>query len=360
MEVTILSFNMKYKQFKDININDSFFDSLKEGYVEFENWFYRKADKYAYVMEDDNGLIIAFLYLKIEYERLDDIEPIREAKPRLKVGTFKINSHGSKLGERFVKKIFDYALANSISEIYVTVFEEHASLLKLLIRYGFIHQANKTTKNGTELVLFKYLNDLQEDVLLDYPLVSARNTNKYLLSIYPEYHTKLFPDSILNNESYDIIQDVSHTNSIHKVYVSFMNLNRLNVGDIIVIYRTSDKKGPAKYRSVVTSVCVVEEVKSKYSFKNIDEYLEYCGKYSIFDKAKLSRWYNDKKNVYIVRMTYNAALRKRLTRGKLIDEVGLNKDAYWGCMSITDLEFNDIMEMGEVDESIIFYKATTC
>ena len=36
---------------------------------------------------------------------------------------------------------------------------------------------------------------------------------------------------------------------------------QMNRGDLIVIYRTSDKLGPADYRSVVTSVCVVEEVK---------------------------------------------------------------------------------------------------
>ena len=46
---------------------------------------------------------------------------------------------------------------------------------------------------------------------------------RYVLSINPEYHTKLFPDSILTNElKYDLIQDVSETNSIYKIYVCWM------------------------------------------------------------------------------------------------------------------------------------------
>lgn len=32
----------EYKKFKDINLGDVFFDSLKEDYSEFENWFNRK------------------------------------------------------------------------------------------------------------------------------------------------------------------------------------------------------------------------------------------------------------------------------------------------------------------------------
>lgn len=77
--------------------------------------------------------------------------------------------------------------------------------------------------------------------------------NKYVLSIVPEYHTQLFPDSILKNEQkYDLIQDVSETNSIYKIYLCWMKGTRyLKTGDKLVIYRTSDFQGPAKYRMFV-------------------------------------------------------------------------------------------------------------
>jgi hypothetical protein len=38
-----------------------------------------------------------------------DITPIFEMKRRLKIGTFKVNSTGFRLGERFLKIIFDTA-----------------------------------------------------------------------------------------------------------------------------------------------------------------------------------------------------------------------------------------------------------
>lgn len=80
----------------------------------------------------------------------------------------------------------------------------------------------KISSAGEELVLTKNLKNTVNNTLQDYPLVISRNKAKHLLAIKPKYHTKLFPDSILKNESFDIISDVSHTNSIHKVYLSSM------------------------------------------------------------------------------------------------------------------------------------------
>ena len=106
------------------------------------------------------------------------------------------------------------------------------------------------------------MKELSNDQLKDYPLISLKDKRKFLLSIYPKYHTKLFPDSILNNEEsykYNLVKDVSYTNSIHKIYICFMpDVASLRKGDLIAIYRTNDYQGPARYRSVVTSICEVE------------------------------------------------------------------------------------------------------
>lgn len=99
---------MQYKKFSEIDINDTFFDSLKSDYEEFEDWYLRKSNRghSAFVM-DENGKVEAFLYLKAENEESIDIQPPLPKKLRLKVGTFKINPHGTRLGEKFIKKIFD-------------------------------------------------------------------------------------------------------------------------------------------------------------------------------------------------------------------------------------------------------------
>lgn len=64
-------------------------------------------------------------------------------------------------------------------------------------------------------------------------------------------------------------------------------------------------------------------------------------------------FYKTKKYPYIISFTYNLALPKRITRAKLIEDVGLNPQAYWGVLKLTDREFDNIIKLGAVDESII-------
>ena len=269
------------KRFADIDLNDTFFNSLKEDYPGFDAWFEKKSkdNSEAYVQYTNDNLQ-AFLYLKNESgEALTDITPIRPACNRLKVGTFKIDAHNTKLGERFVKKILDTALDMKAEEIYVTIYPKHEGLIRILQRYGF----NEEGKKGEELVLVKNMKILTGDILKDFPLLTTKDKRKFLLSIYPKYHTKMFPDSILRNEEskkYELVKDVSYTNSIHKVYLCFMSgTAKLQRGDIIAIYRTKDDKGSARYRSVITSICQIEEVKTNKDFATVEDFLAYTNFY---------------------------------------------------------------------------------
>ena len=310
------------KRFADIDLNDAFFDSLKDDYPGFETWFEKKSkdNSEAYVQYTNDNLQ-AFLYLKDESgEALSDVTPIRPVCNRLKVGTFKIDAHNTKLGERFVKKIMDTALYLKADEIYVTIFPKHEGLIRILQRYGF----NEEGKKGDELVLIKNMKVLTGDILKDYPLLTTKDKRKFLLSIYPKYHTKMFPDSILRNEEnqkYELVKDISYTNSIHKIYLCFMSdTAQLQGGDIIAIYRTKDDNGPARYRSVITSICQIEEVKTNKDFNTVEEFLTYTNFYSIFDSEELKKWCQQR-NCCILKMTYNIALTKRVTNGYLVDEL---------------------------------------
>lgn len=341
------------KQFADIDLNDTFFNTLREDYPGFEAWFDKKSkdNSEAYVQYTNNNLQ-AFLYLKDESgEELTDVTPIRPACNRLKVGTFKIDAHNTKLGERFVKKIMDTALYKEADEIYVTIYPKHEGLIRILQRYGF----NEEGKKGEELVLVKNMKTITGDILKDYPLLTTTDKRKFLLSIYPMYHTKMFPDSILRNEErqkYELVKDVSYTNSIHKIYLCFMpDTVQLQRGDIVTIYRTKDDKGPARYRSVITSVCQIEEVKTNKDFANVKDFLEYTNYYSIFNPEELKQWYQQK-NCYILKMTYNIALTKRVTNGYLVDKLKMSPK-YWGFFQLTDEQFDAILKEGEVDESVI-------
>ncbi len=342
---------LQHKKFSEINLDDSFFDSLKSDYKEFPSWFKRKRNNYAYVLEQDNK-ILGFLYIKIEHGIVNDIEPELNVKSSLKIGTFKIDPHQTRLGERFIKKALDHAINENVDVCYVTVFSKHTALLNLFIKYGFKEHGTKSTPNGEEKVLVKYFKQLVGNILSDYPLISTQHKRKFLLAIYPEYHSKMFPDSILNNETYDILEDVSFTNSIHKIYVCGMPVGNLKRGDIVVIYRTGDQVAPAEYRAVATSICIIEEVKSKDDFNNFEEFFNYANSYSIFDRQKLEQRYN-RNRCYAIKMTYNAALRKRLTRHILADEVGISRAPRWSFLTLSDSQLEKILEKGDINEGIV-------
>lgn len=346
--------NLSYVKFKDVDLADPFFDSLKSDYVEFSDWFGRKAEDLAYIFTNSRGMLDGFLYLKIEDGAVDDVIPVLPYARRLKVGTMKINAHGTKLGERFIKKIFDHAIKNQVVEIYVTVFGEHGALISLFERYGFNKVAIKTTVNGEELVLVKNIFHITNNPTTNYPSINLKRKSAYLLGIKPQWHTKLLPDSILRAEQPDIVQDVSHTNSIHKVYLAAMKgMEVLQRGDVILIYRTTDGQGPAHYRSVGTSLCVVEEYRSIRSFASWDEFYKYCSPYSVFTDQELEEFWQRKSLPHVLRFTYNIALKKRVTRGEMIESVGLPAGGYWGFMPLSHEQFKEIARRGMIDEGLI-------
>nr|VFK39259.1 MAG: hypothetical protein BECKTC1821E_GA0114239_100462 [Candidatus Kentron sp. TC] len=345
--------NLQWESFENIDLGDPFFDGLKASYSEFSDWFHRKAKDRALVMKDESGKIQGFMYLKEENEAIDDVNPPMPFDRYLKIGTFKINAHGTKLGERFIKKAFDFSIAMEIKKLYVTIFPDHKTLIDLLIRYGFKKVGQKETPNGTESVMLKVIGEIKGNVLEDYPIISSRN-NRFLLGIYPEFHTRLFPDSILHNENTSIVDDVSHTNSIEKIYICRMQgVEFLKKGDALVIYRTKDDRGSAWYRAVATSLCMVDEVKQKNEFKTLAEFVSYCLPRSVFTKEELTNYFTTWRQMYVIRMTYNTALKNRIIRKRLVEEVGLSKGDYWGFMKLTAYQFNRIATLGGVDDSLI-------
>ena len=346
---------LEIKKFSSISLVDPFFDSLKKDYKGFEDWFKGKANKddSAFVLYDKNNNLQGFLYLKDESDEIDEtIVPPMKKKKRLKVGTFKIDAHSTRLGERFIKKIMDKGIYEGYEEAYVTVFQKQEKLIWLLKTYGFKEYGTK----GDEQVLVKDFTTCEGDLLKDYPLIQTKGKRKFLLSIYPKFHTPLFSDSILKNEvrnSEDLVKDVSFSNSIHKIYICFMpKTANLRKGDLLAIYRTNDGMGLARYRSVVTSICQVEEVKTKVDFTSIEDYLHYCSSYSIFTMDDLRMWYR-KESLVVIKMTYNVALAKRITRGMLLDEAEISPTLYWGFFQLTDNQFEYILKKGNVNENFI-------
>jgi len=299
----VLSVTKKY--FGDVNLQDNFFDSFREDYVGFDKWFNRKSDEIAYITYNKEK-ILSFLYLKIEDrgENYSDIEPIFSKKRRLKIGSFKVVSNGVRLGERFLKIIFDNAFINKVDEIYVTIFgqrNDEKRLIALLEKWGFIFHGKKHSSSGDELVYVRKFAPAYNPAnpKSTYPFISGK-TNIFLVPIYPAYHTELLPDSILKTESKeDFVENEPHRNAISKVYISRSLEKGLNTGDIIIFYRTG-----GYYESVITTIGMVENIIT--NIKDENDFINKCRKRSIFTDAKLREHWNYKKTMrpFIVNFLY--------------------------------------------------------
>lgn len=336
---------LRLERFKDISLDDPFFESLKSDYSEFSDWFLKKGEHEALIFRSDSGQIDGFLYLKEENGPVLDTNPPLHPAHRLKIGTFKINPHGTRLGERFIKKAFDKALAAEIKSLYVTVFPKHHALLSLFQEYGFIVIAEKKTNNGIELVLERNLDHVVGHVVRDYPRIPIIRDRHFVLAVYPIWHSRLLPDSLLRTESSSILSDVSHTNSIHKIYLAAMaGVDQLRSGDTLLIYRTQDG-GPARFTSVVTSLCVVESVRNIDTFNSEDDFLGYCSPYSVFEIDELRGFYRTRKFPWLISFTYNIALTKRINRDALISKVGLPENTYWGFFQISTDQLKSVLKL---------------
>lgn len=129
-------------------------------------------------------------------------------------------------------------------------------------------------------------------------------------------------------------------------------VENLKYGDIVVLYRTAEYGRSAEYSAVATSVCVVEGVKKQNEFSCFEDFYGYASKYSVFDENDLRYWYN-RGGCKAIKMTYNAALKKRIVRHDLIEEIGLERNQYWGFFELTNEQFRKIAQKGDVAKILL-------
>lgn len=354
VDYPIPSISQEY--FGNIDLRSNFFDSFREDYTGFDSWFNKKSDQIAYVSLSGND-IVAFLYLKVEGENepYGNIFPTFQPAKRLKVGSFKVRLNGYKIGERFIKVIFDNALRFDVDEIYVTLFQkriEQNALINLLTDFGFTHHGIKKSRSGEEEVYIRNLRQLasRDEPRTTYPFLSS-GSSKFIVPIYPDYHTKLFPDSILRTESpMDFVEHEPFRNAIVKAYVSRSWERNLHPGDAIVFYRTG-----GYHKGVVTTLGIVESLVD--GIRSFDQFVLVCGKRSVFDTTELSaQWdYNRKSRPFVVNFLYAYSFPKRPNLAKLI-ELGVIRDTHsvpQGFERMTEEAFRNVIMSAECNQSIV-------
>lgn len=347
---------VKRVDFAEVNIKDPFFDSFREDYTEFNKWFNSKSEEKCYVCYSDNNLT-AFLFVKIENknsESYSEMTPTFIPKKRLKIGTLKVSSNGYKIGERFLKTIFDNAMQYEIEEIYVTLFTkrpEQEQLIEMLEEWGFTYHGLKTTQNGDEKVYTRQFGkDLPKNIKrpkLTFPFLS-RETDKYIIKIESQYHTELFPDSINTKEDKSkYTENEPHRNRISKVYISHSQDRQLKSGDLIIIYRMGET-APKKYSSTVTSICIVENVQTNFS--SFEDFFNACNRRTMISREDLkTNWWdkNPKNRPFVINFLYAHSLPTPKPTLDDLNRLGVIPDIMnmpRGFIKITNDQFNVLLK----------------
>jgi hypothetical protein len=250
-------------------------------------------------------------------------------------------------------------LKRPIDEIYVTIFNrtsDQERLIGLLEDWGFSKYGIKETSAGTESegVWVRPFNPHAsiESPKSTYPFMS-RNARKFIVPIYPAYHTELLPDSILRTESpMDFVENKPNRNAIRKAYISRSYFRDLIAGDIIVFYRTGSGYAPAHHTAVATTLGLVETVHLNLTSFNL--FRDACQGVSVFSDNDLLRHWNYKPNnrPFVVRFLYTYSLPKRPNLSEMKSKLVLAEHPR-GFELLTNDGFERLLEISNVEEGII-------
>jgi len=341
--------------FNEVSLSDGFFDSLREDYPGFDKWFAGKsaAGEAALVHQDDEG-IGAFVYLKEENEAVELEDGALPALPRLKIGTLKVadRAQGERLGEGAIGLALWRWRKIGHAQVYVTVFEKHASLVGILRKFGFSNVGAK--KNGESV----YVKDKRRldysDPYLCFPFIDPGFTAANLLAINDDFHDQLFPYSELANQFQESFQTAA-ANGVTKIYIGAAASTAASPGQPLLVYRKyTGKDGQPGFKSVITSYCMVTDVAQvKHEGRELmsfEDFMRRVKNKSVFSDDELAAWYRGKWNLMVIEMVYLGYFGL----GHNVNWRWLSDNGYWHAghpnqTTYTRAEFMSIVERGDVD-----------
>ncbi len=340
----------------NLDLNDSFFDSIKEDYGEekFTDWWEKISleERKAHVYYE-NGKIGALLVYKLEEENeLTECTPQLPNKKMLKVCTLKVAHFGFKLGELFIKLAVDFTIKNNLYDMYLTHFtKENDLLVSLIEEFGFkkygISPYDKNGKTEDEDVFYKKLIpdrtcqspiDIQKEF---YPsLYDGGDVKKFVIPIEPQYHNRLFTDYRRRQPLLDEFNGglITEGNTIKKAYLCHAVTKKVSPGDVSVFYRSHDEKA-------LTSIGVVEKI--LYDVTDPDVIAIEVGKRTVYTREEIE--FMAKKPTTIILFNLNFHFSRAI---KLYDlqAKGILTNAPRSIQEIHQKNYLKIREMSGIDK----------
>lgn len=354
------------KKFEDINLADEFFDTLKTDYpgtnnsTGFVDWFAKKAksDATALIFEDEIGLG-AFIVLKVEDEEIKLQDTTLPRIERLKISTFRISERyrRQRIGEGAIGLILWKWVQLKCTEIYVTVFDKHTTLISQFEKFGF--QRCGVNLNG-ENVLIKSRNRIDfGDPYKAFPFIKDDFNYAGYIIIDDYYHDTMFAYSELaKTESLHVKIGSSVSNGLSKIYVGQAAKLNYKIGEPVLVYRRYTQGNGKRYRSCITSYCVVTNIiRAKHNNRymmGFDEVKKHIGNKSVFDEDELKKQYYEYKNMIVVEMLYYGYFGA----GNNVNMDWLDKQGCWAGQGqypteihLTTNQFKKVLTEGKVNVS---------
>jgi ribosomal protein S18 acetylase RimI-like enzyme len=292
----------------EIDRDDPIFESLRDGYPRFDNWWTTKCvnqhrDCWAVTVDDE----IAGLVVRKTENRTEATVKLAGNKI-LKLCTFKVREdfRGEKLGELLLKQALWFAQVNAFDLVYLTTKASQTALIALLEYYGFQY----THSLGDELIFEKPLSRDRLVMPLDekdvfrvsrtnYPrFVADAPAKVFCVPIQGDYHQKLFPElafekplPLFPSERRLITASGARTpgNTIRKVYLCRAQTNSIEPGDILLFYHSKAPNLAASQS--ITSVGIAERVSQTH---DLDALIRLTAKRSVFSERELRGWIDEK------------------------------------------------------------------
>ena len=293
---------LEHVSLRDITdtLNNIFFNSLREDYNGFDKWFKDSAQKnrQCYFFKSGENIEAILIY---KTETATDHRIANEYDAALKMCTFKVaeTSFGNKLGELFLSKMFSLCIEKQIPNLYLTVFEKHFHLIKLLESYGFRKFSFKNKDGKDELIYLKKMNKKTieniNNLKTDHPFYyDNEQIEKFVIPIQDKFYRTLFKDGTLRQSQLFDKDEASineiQGNTITKAYICGSPRKTMKEGSILLFYASKNKQ-------------VIEPVGILESLNRISDYTElklFVSKRTVFTEEELKMMLESKKELTVV------------------------------------------------------------
>lgn len=286
-------FGVQERYLHEFNVQQPFFDSLREGYAGFNEWYLRsaRAQRKAWCINSGDTVQAICIYKKEDRPKIVDGGDALNGHA-LKLCTFKIGQEvrGRKLGERLLYAAFKYSMEHKSSYIYLHTFgPEQEMLVSLCEDYGF-HFAGKYEERD-DVYVKKMQPPGPTDEKFDplsfsvdyYPhYLDHEDVEKFIVPIRPNYHNDLFAD--VSDTARGLFANDPHmygpqSNTIKKAYLCHARITNLEPGSLLLFYRSKDRKS-------IECIGVIEQA---YRGTDIDCVLPLVSKRTVYSRREIEK-----------------------------------------------------------------------